>query len=217
MSVNSALGGGEDEQGTTEEESCKGDVEMVRPPTTTATTTTTTTTSIAAPIAKLELNGYHGPPLLLPQTREAKQEVIERPLSGLSGLKHLISAPGTLSNAKTAPVVERSVSPMGPDLAFNSSHSHSPLDGYVPLPPTKSSKNSSVHRLPQEDGEIRDSSVHHYEFKFETRLCPSSCPPPLHPSPNLQPWLCYHLVPTSSMHTPWRSCPLVLQSRRPLR
>ena len=158
MSVNSALGGGEDEQGTMEVESCKVDVEMVRPPIVTATTTATTTTSIAAPIAKLELNGYHDPPLLLPQTREAKQEVIERPLSGLSGLKHLISAPGALSNAKAAPVVERSVSPMGPDLAFNSSHSHSPLEAYVPLPPTKSSKNSSVHRLPQEDGEIRDSS-----------------------------------------------------------
>jgi len=54
MSVNSALGGGEDEQGTMEVESCKGDVEMVLPPTVTATTTTTTTTSIAAPIAKLD-------------------------------------------------------------------------------------------------------------------------------------------------------------------
>jgi hypothetical protein len=31
------VGGGEDEQGTTEVESCKGDVEMVRPPTATAT------------------------------------------------------------------------------------------------------------------------------------------------------------------------------------
>jgi hypothetical protein len=72
MSVNSALGGGEDEQGPVE--SCEGDVEMVRPPilAATATATATTTTSITAPIAKLELNGYHGPPLLLPQTREAK-------------------------------------------------------------------------------------------------------------------------------------------------
>lgn len=71
-------------------DSCEADVEMVRPPT--ATTATTTTTTIAAPIAQLELNGYHGPPLL-PQTRVAKQEVIKKPLSGLSGLKHLISAP----------------------------------------------------------------------------------------------------------------------------
>lgn len=61
-------------------------VEMVRP--LPATTATTTTTTIATPIAKLELNGCHGPPLLLPQTQVAKQEIIERPLSGLSGLKH---------------------------------------------------------------------------------------------------------------------------------
>jgi hypothetical protein len=72
-------------------ESCKGDVEMVHPATMTATAITTT--SIAAPIAKLELNGYHGAPPLLSQRREAKQEVIERHLSGLSGLEHLISAP----------------------------------------------------------------------------------------------------------------------------
>lgn len=73
-------------------ESCIGDVEIVHPATMTATATATT--SIVT-IAKLELNGYHGPPLLLPRTREAKQEVIERPLSGLSGLEHLISAPNT--------------------------------------------------------------------------------------------------------------------------
>jgi hypothetical protein len=101
MSVNSPLGGGEDEQGTMDVDSCKGDVEMVP-----LTVTATTTTSITAPIAGPELNVCHGPPLLLPKRREAKQEVIERPLSSLSGLKHLISAPGTLSNAKTAPVVE---------------------------------------------------------------------------------------------------------------
>ena len=41
---------------------------------------------------------YHGPPLLLPQ-REAKQEVIVRPLSALLGLKHLILAPSTLLRA----------------------------------------------------------------------------------------------------------------------
>ena len=165
MSVNSVLGGGEDEQSAVMEveenvQSCKADVEEFRPPpaTTPSTTTTTTTAAIATPVAKLELNGYHGPPLLLPQTREAKQEVIERPLSGLSGLKHLISAPNTLSNAKAAPVFERSVSPMGPDLAFNSSHSHSPLEGYVPLSPTKPLENSSIRRLAQEDGEIRDTS-----------------------------------------------------------
>jgi len=151
MSVNSALGGGEDEQGTMEVESCKADAEIIRPPTATATTTM----SIVALIAKLELNGYHGPPPLLPQTREAKQEVIERPLSGLSGLKYLISAPNTLSTAKMAPV--RSVSPMGPDLVLNSSHSHSPSEGHVPLSPMKSSNNSSVHRLPQEVGEIGDT------------------------------------------------------------
>jgi len=52
MSVNSALGGGEDEQGTMEVESCKGHVEMVRSPTVSATTTATTTPSIVAPIAK---------------------------------------------------------------------------------------------------------------------------------------------------------------------
>ena len=45
------------------------------------------------------------------------------------------------------------MSPMDPDLAVSSSHSHSPLEGYVPLPPTK----SRVHRLPQEDGKIRDT------------------------------------------------------------
>jgi len=114
MSVNSALGVGEDDQGAMEVESsnvenCKADVEIVPPPTvtvttttmTTTTTTTTTITTIAAPVAKLELDGYHGPPLLLPQTREAKQEVIEGPLSGLSGPKYLISAPSTLSNVET--------------------------------------------------------------------------------------------------------------------
>ena len=101
MSVNSPLGGGEDEQGTMDVDSCKGDVEMVP-----LTVTVTTTTSITAPIARPELNVCHGPPLLLPKRREAKQEVIERPLISLSGLKHLISAPGTLSNAKAAPVVE---------------------------------------------------------------------------------------------------------------
>jgi len=99
ISVNSALGVGEDERGAMEVVNCKGHVEMVRPPTVSATTTATTTTCIITPIAKLELNGYDGSPLLLPQTREAKQEVIERPLSGLSGLKHLISAPGTLSKS----------------------------------------------------------------------------------------------------------------------
>ena len=66
----------EDNQGAMEVESsnvesCKADVEIVPPPTVTATTTTTTTTTtittIAAPVAKLELNGYHGPPLLLPR------------------------------------------------------------------------------------------------------------------------------------------------------
>ena len=47
---------------------CKGDVETVRPPTATATAprTSTTTTSIAVPIAKLGLDGYHDSPLLLP-------------------------------------------------------------------------------------------------------------------------------------------------------
>jgi len=163
-SVNDVLGGGEDEQGRVMDvesnvESCKADVPMVHP-STAAATTTTTSPSIATPIAKLELNGYHGPPLLLPKTREAKQEVIERPLSGLSGLKDLISAPSTLSNTKTAPVLERSVSPMGPDLAFSSSQPHS-WEDYVPLAPTKPSSHrqetSSVHRLPQEDGEIRDT------------------------------------------------------------
>ena len=79
------LGGGEDEQGMMRAESCKGDVEMVHPAT--MTTTATATASMAAPIEKLELNGYHGPPLLLHQTREAKQEVTERPLGVLSGLK----------------------------------------------------------------------------------------------------------------------------------
>ena len=163
-----------------EVESCEGDVEMVRPPilAATVTPTATTTTSIAAPIAKLELNGYQGPPLL-PQTREAKQEVIERPLSGLSGLKHLISAPATLSNAKTAPVVERSVSPMDPDLAFNSSHSHSPLDGYVPLPPTKSSKNSRVPRLPQEDGDIGNSLSTITNSNSKPVSVPPRAPPPV--------------------------------------
>ena len=105
MSVNSALGVGEDDQGAMEAESsnvesCKTDVEIVPPPTVTGTTTTTTTTTtittITAPVAKLELNGYHGPP-----TREAKQEVIEGPLSGLSGPKYLIPAASTLSNVKT--------------------------------------------------------------------------------------------------------------------
>jgi hypothetical protein len=71
-------------------DSCKADVEMVRP--LTATTRLQPPLHISAPIAKLELNGYHGLPLL-PQTRLAKQEVIENPLSGLSGFKHLISAP----------------------------------------------------------------------------------------------------------------------------
>ena len=163
-SVNEGLGGGEDEQGRVMEvesnvERCKADVQMVYPSTATATTTATTSPSIATPIAKLELNGYHGPPLLLPKTREAKQEVIERPLSGLSGLKHLISAPSTLSNTKTAPVLERSVSPMGPDLAFSSSQPHS-WEDYVPLAPTKPSSHrqeTSSVRLPQEDGEIRDT------------------------------------------------------------
>jgi len=141
--------------------SCKGDVEMVHPATMTmtATATATATTSIAAPIAKLELNGYYGPPLLLPPTREAKQKIIERPLGWLSVLKHLISAPNTLWNAKTAPVVERSVSPMGPDLAFSSSHSQSPLESYVPLPPTKLSEKPRVRPLPQGDVEIRNTST----------------------------------------------------------
>jgi len=128
----------------------QGDVEMVHPAAMTATPTATT--RIAAPMAKLELNGYHGPPLLFHQTQEAKQEVIERPLDGLPELKQLSSAPNTLSNEKAAPVVERSVSPMGPDLAFSSSHSRSPLESYRPLPPTKLSEKSSVCRLPQEDG-----------------------------------------------------------------
>jgi len=137
-------------------ESCKGDVEMVHPATMTmtATATASTTTSIAAPIAKLELNGYYGPPLLLPKTREAKQKTIERPLGWLSVLKHLGSAPNTFSNAKTAPAMQRSVSPMGLDLAFSSSHSQSPLESYVPLLPTKLSEKSSVRPLPQGDGEI---------------------------------------------------------------
>ena len=76
MSVISALGVGEEEQqqgGAMEVESspvesCKPDVvEMVRPSTATTTTMatiTTTTTTSAAPVIKLELNGYHGPPLL---------------------------------------------------------------------------------------------------------------------------------------------------------
>jgi hypothetical protein len=141
MSVILALGVGEEEhqQGGAMEvesspaESCKPYVvEMVRPSTATTTTITTMTTTSAAPVVKLELNRYHGPPLLLPQTRVAKQEVIKRLLSGLSGLKYLISTPSTLSNTKAAPVVEHSVSPMGPDLAFSSSHLHSPLEGYVP-------------------------------------------------------------------------------------
>jgi len=139
--------------------SCKGDVEIVYPVTMTMTATATTATSIAAPIVKLELNGYHGPPLLLPQTREANQKIIERFLGWLSVLKHLISAPNTLSNAKTAPVVERSVSPMGPDLALSSSHSQSPLESYVLLPPTKLSEKSSVCPLPQGDDEIRNTST----------------------------------------------------------
>jgi hypothetical protein len=40
---------------------------------------------------------------------------------------------------------------------------------------------------------------------------------PLYPVSNLPFQWRYHLVPTPSMHTQWRSCPLVLQSRRPLR
>ena len=93
--ANSALGGGEDEHGTIEVESNLES--FVLPPTATATATA----SIVAPIAKLEVNGYHSPPLLLPQTREAKQELIERPLGGLLGLKHFISASSTLSHAQT--------------------------------------------------------------------------------------------------------------------
>lgn len=89
MSVISVLGVGEEQQqqgGVMEVESspvesCKAYVVgMIRPSTATTTTTTTittTTTTSAAPVVKLELNGYHGPPLLLPQTRVAKQEVIE--------------------------------------------------------------------------------------------------------------------------------------------
>jgi len=164
-SVNEVLGGGEDEQGRVMEvesnvDSCKADVQMVHPSTATATMTTMTSPSITTPIAKLELNGYHGPPLLLPKTREAKQEVIERPLSGLSGLKDLISAPVTLSNTKTAPMLECSVSPMGLDLAFSSSQPHS-WEDYVPLAPMKPSSHwqetSSVHHLAPEDGEIKDT------------------------------------------------------------
>jgi hypothetical protein len=57
MSVNSALGVWEEEQGAMEVESSnvessKPDVEMVRPSTATATTTTATTTTIATPVAE---------------------------------------------------------------------------------------------------------------------------------------------------------------------
>jgi hypothetical protein len=75
MSVNSVWGVGEEEQGGVMEvepslspsnlESCKPDVEMDHP--------STATTTITAPVAKLELNGHHGPPQLLPQTRVAKR------------------------------------------------------------------------------------------------------------------------------------------------
>ena len=84
--------------------------------------TATATTRIAAPIAKPELNGYHGT------------------CGGAFGV-----ADG---------------SGQGPDLAFSSSHSQSPLESYMPLPPTTLlAQKSSVRGLPQEDGEIRDTST----------------------------------------------------------
>jgi len=61
---------------------------------------------------------------------------------------------------------------MGPDLAFTSSHSHAPFEGYVPLPVMKS---SSIHRLPHEDGEIRDISP----AVTNSNSKPSSVPPPI--------------------------------------
>jgi len=61
---------------------------------------------------------------------------------------------------------------MGPDLAFTSSHSHAHFEGYGPLPVMKS---SSIHRLPHEDGEIRDISP----AVTNSNSKPSSVPPPI--------------------------------------
>lgn len=55
---------------------------------------------------------------------------------------------------KRAPVWGRPLSLMGLDFAFSFSHTNSSLEGYVPLPPAK----STAYCLPQEDGEIRHTS-----------------------------------------------------------
>ena len=182
------------------EESCNGDVGMVHPATMAATATMIT--SIAAPFSKLELNRYYGPPLLL-QTREAKQEAIERPLGGLLGLKHLISAPNTLSNARAAPVVEHSVSSMGPDLSFSSSFAITfgevcAASSYKVVEEVQCS--SSIA------GRWRDQRYvnYHHEFEFET--CPSSCFFHYIRQRTSNPGCVSPLVSTSSTHTQWRGC-----------
>jgi len=79
-------------------------------------------------------------------------------------------------------------------------HSRSPLERYVQLPPTKLLKKSSVRRLSQEDGEIRDTSttitnlnlkpvppcassiISGNEPPTPAVLAPSSLPPPRTPN-----------------------------------
>jgi hypothetical protein len=171
MSVNSALGGGEDEQGTTE--SCKGDVEMVRPPTATATATATatTTTSIAAPIAKLELNGYHGPPLLLGETgshRETLEWLIRVETSHLGSGYAFVCEDSTCGAAfGVADGTGLGVQLLSFAFAFGRLCAAS---SYEIVEEFQCSSSAA--------GRWRDQRfvVYHYEFKFETRLCPSSCP-----------------------------------------
>jgi len=80
----------------------------------------------------------------------------------------------------------------------------------MPLPPKKSWEKSSVRRLSQEDGEIRrmSTTIMNLNSKAVPRAPPSTISGTEPPT-----WLFYHLVPTSSTHTQWRGCLLVLQLR----
>ena len=80
----------------------------------------------------------------------------------------------------------------------------------MPLPPKKSWEKSSVHRLLQEDGEIRRMST--TIMNLNSKAVPHA-PPSTISGTEPPTWLFYHLVPTSSTHTQWRSCLLVLQLR----
>lgn len=68
------------------------------------------------------------------------------------------------------------------ELASHSSHSHS-WEDYAPLPPTKlwshREKSSSVHRLPQKDDEIRDTSPTMANANSKPISVPPRAPPPV--------------------------------------